>query len=332
VTFSAPPPELEVARTMYRQREWGALAERLRPLGEETLTADPELGFLFADAARRLGETETSRRVAERVEPAAMRTGDRRLAVNVVNLRGMALTDGGRLEEAEDAFARLLELASDWQDEEFAARASNNLGVLANMRGRRDAALTCYARALAAYQRLGYVRGLAQTHHNLGISYRDLAFDADADAHFARAIELGDAAGAEDVIAGAELERALLRSRAGDGPLAESMARRALDRYQRLGDPLGEGDAMRGVAAALRASGRDAEAGDLLDAALVLAESHEDPLLLAEVQRDRGLLLRDAGRSADAREALLKSAESFGRMGAAAEAEAVRGIAGSLGD
>jgi tetratricopeptide (TPR) repeat protein len=315
---------------MYRQREWAALAERLRPLGEETLTADPELGFLFADAARRLGETETSRRVAERVEPAALRSGDRRLAVNVVNLRGMALTDGGRLEDAEDAFSRLLELASEWEDEEFAARASNNLGVLANIRGQRETALTCYGRALAAYQRLGYVRGLAQTHHNLGISYRDLAFAEDADAHFRRAIEMGTASAAEDVVAGAELERALLRARAGDGPLAERMARRALERYERLGDPLGRGDALRGVAAALRASGRDPEAHDALDAALVIAQENADPLLLAEVQRDRGLLLRDDGRSDEARDALLESAASFDRLGASAEAAAVRGIAAGL--
>jgi tetratricopeptide (TPR) repeat protein len=315
---------------MYRQREWSALADRLRPLGEDALLEDPELGFMFADAARRLGETELSHRLAERVEPAAMRSGDRRLAVNVVNLRGMALTDGGRLDEAEDAFSQLLELASEWADEEFAARASNNLGVLANIRGRREAALTCYGRALASYQRLGYVRGLAQTHHNLGISYRDLAFEADADAHFRRAIELAGPEGAEDVVAMAELERALLRARAGDGPLAEAMARRALERFERLGDPLGRGDALRGVAAGLRASGRQAEASAVLETALGVARENADPLLLAEVQRDRGLLARDQGRLQEAREALLESAGAFEKLGAAAEAAAVRGIASAL--
>ena len=82
------------------------------------------------------------------------------------------------------------------------------------------------------------------------------------------------------------------------------MATRALERFTRLGEPLGRADALRVLAAAARASGRDEAAAPFLDDALEIARAHSDPLLMAEVQRDRGLLLRDQGDADAAREAL----------------------------
>ena len=64
--------------------------------------------------------------------------------------------------------------------------------------------------------------------------------------------------------------------------------------------------------------------------ALEIARSHEDALLHAEVQRDRGMLLRDRGDTAAAREAFDDAAEHFRRIGAAAEAEALTVILANL--
>ncbi|HEV2148340.1 MAG TPA: tetratricopeptide repeat protein [Longimicrobiaceae bacterium] len=333
---------VEMARRLRATGEWRRLAEYGASLSREQLLGEPELGYAYAAASRRLGDVARALALAVQVEPAARRRGDRRLAAEVVNLVGNLLFESGRAEEAEQRFAELLDYASEQEDEEFTARASNNLGVLANVRGRRDLALTYYQRALAAYQRLGNLLGLAQTHYNLGLSYRDLGFPGDADAHFLRAVEYGgaeeDGDGAEpparrwseDVIANAETERALLRAQSGDGTLAEWMARRALGRFERMGDPVGVAHATRVLAAAARASGRDDLAIARLDEALSIARDHADPLLRADVQRDRGLLLRDAGKPADAREALLDAAEGFDVMGAAAEAVAMRAIAAGL--
>jgi tetratricopeptide (TPR) repeat protein len=343
-TPSAPTLTVELARRLRATGEWRRLAEYGVALSREQLLAEPELGYACAAATRRVGDAARALAMAAEVEPAARRRGDRRLAAEAVNLVGNLLFESGRADEAEQRFAELLDYASEWEDEEFTARASNNLGVLANVRGRRDLALTYYQRALAAYQRLGNPLGLAQTHYNLGLSYRDLGFPGDADAHFLRAVEYGGAAEgsdgtepperrwSEDVVANAETERALLQAQQGDGTLAEWMARRALERFERMGDPVGVAYATRALAAAARASGRDDLAARRLDEALAVARTHEDPLLRADVQRDRGLLLRDAGRRAEARAALLDAAEGFEVMGAAAEALAVRAIAAGLDD
>lgn len=304
--------------------------ERVSPLPEETLVSEPDVGFWYLDALHRIGATTRAVSLAAKIEPAVRRTGDRRLVLNFVNVLGVALFESGRSADAEERFGELLDSAVEWGDEEFAARASNNLGILANVRGRRDLALTQYQRALASYQRLGYRRGLAQTHHNLGITYRDLGFDPEADAHFQRAMEIAAAEGDEDVIAMAETERAMLCARCGDGKLAGTLARRALGRFEVLGNPLGRADALRVLAAAAQGDGRVDEAGSLFDEALVIAEEHADALLRAEVQRDRGRLLRDTGRVDEARTALLDAAASFESIGAAAEAAAVRGLLDGL--
>lgn len=320
-------PALESARRLYAAHDWAELIRWASELPREALSAEPELGFRYADALRRVGRSEAALALVEEIEPAVRRDGDRRLLLEYVNVRGVVLFEMGRMADAEVWFCELLERGTEWEDNEFAARAANNLGVLANVRGRKELALTGYQRALAAYFRLGYDRGLAQTHHNLAVSYRDLGFDRDADAHLQRAISYARRSGSEDVIAFAESERANLCARAGDHRLAERLGRSALKRFESLGDPLGRAEALRVLAAVARAAGRDRLATTRLDEALRVAEAHSDALLRAEIQRDRGLLLRDTGRPDDARAALLDSADHFDLIGAAAEAVALRGIA-----
>lgn len=327
---SPPLPSLDHARGLRAAGSWTALVQMGERAGEERLLEEPELAFLFALACRVVGRPGKALEVAGRVEPLARRRGDRWLLAEVVNLLGIALWETGRVDDAEARFAELLEAAAEWHDEESSARASNNLGVLANVRGRRDLALSYYQRALASYHRLGNVRGVAETHHNLGISYRDLGFDREADHHYGRAVELAEGGGIEDVVALAETERAMLRARAGDGRLAAQMGRRALARFRALSDPTGAAQAIRVLAAAARAEGEDDAAERHLDEALAIAREHSDALLHAEVQRDRGMLLRDRGDRAGAREALLDSVARFEQIGAAAEAEAVRLIAAGL--
>ena len=330
LTPPVPSHALAEARALAGRRDWIGLAARLRDVPEDAFAAEPELGYLYADACRRGGDTVTALRIASRAEPEARRSGDQRLVVRLVNLLGMTCFESGRMPDAEAHWEELLNQSSNLGDDEFVARASNGLGVVAHVRGRRDVALTYYQRALAGYTRTGNQRGLAQTHYNLGLSFRDLGFDADADSHYQRATALAQATESEEVIALAEVERAWLRARQGDGRLAASMAERAGERFKRVGDPTGYAQALRVLASAFQAQGNDADAAVKLDEALAIAREHEDAVLRSDVQRDRGLLLRDLGRLPDAREALQDAAANFEQMGSAAEAEAVRTIAAGL--
>ena len=327
----APPlPTVDEARALRAAGEWQALVQRVAPFAREELLREPELAYLYAVACRRVGQTAEALALGGELEPEARRRGDRRLLGDAINLVGVALWESGRAGDAEERFGELLDLASTSGNEESTANACNNLGVLANVRGRRDLALTFYQRALAAYRRVGNAEGLARTHQNLGISYRDLGFDGEADRHFTRVIELGDELGADELVAMAEIERASLRVRRGDAPLGAEMARRAEVRFQRIGSAAGAADARRVIAAAEREQGRLEHSLEILDESLAVAVSHDDLVLRAEVQRDRGLLLRDRGDIAAARDALADAVSSFARIGAEAEAEALRAIIAEL--
>lgn len=325
---STPPLELAEARDLVARREWRALAERAALAEPDRLMEEPELGYHCANAWMRTGAADRALELALHIEPRLRGAGDRRLALQATNLLGALLFEAGRTTEAEDRFGELLERAADAADDELAARASNNLGVLANVRGDRERALTCYQRALASYQRLGYVRGLAQTHYNLGMAYRELRFAEEADAHYARAIGFAEQSGSDDVVGLAESDRGLLCIQSGDPEKGEALARRARDRFTTLGDPVRAAEAMRVLAAADRARGRYSQARLLLDDALAVARTHSNLLLLAELQRDRGLLLREIGEEQPARDALLEAVEHFTRLGATADAEANRQLAG----
>ncbi|HET7275880.1 MAG TPA: tetratricopeptide repeat protein, partial [Longimicrobiaceae bacterium] len=249
------PVSLTEIRALAAERAWQRLAEYVAPVEGNDWTDQPEVLFHYADALWRLGSATHALEVTARIEQVVRRSGNRHLLLDLVNVIGMALFEEGRIPDAEDRFEALLEHATAWENDDFAARASNNLGILASIRGRNDEALLSYKRALVAYQKLGSMRGLAQTHHNMGICYRDLGYQAEADRHFERAISLARDDGSPDVVATAESERAMLRVQWGDPALARVMAGRAIQSFERMADPLGRADALRVLAAASRADG-----------------------------------------------------------------------------
>lgn len=326
----APPPDLREIRSLVRLRDWPAVAERLRSIPLEGLLAEPELGFHYADACHRIGQAARAREIAEQLEATVLRLGDRGLFLALVNVIGIAHFGAGEIDSAHARFGSLLEYAVAWHNEEFAARAANNLGIIANLRGRTEAALTYFERALASYTRVGNPRGLAQTHHNLGIAYRDLGHLPEAEGHLRQALGLATTAESEDVVALAEAEMANLKLRAGDPPLTRSLARRALERFERLGDPLGTAEARRVLALADEAAGRLEEALDQLEQALAVGRAYEEPLLRAEVQRDRGRILAARGERTPALEAFSDAASQFDAIGARGDAAAVRTRAAEL--
>ncbi len=315
---------LERARELARLRHWPELARLAEDRSVDELATKPELAYLVADGLRRVGRTAEAMPLACQADSGAARSADRRLQLRAINLVGMLAYESGDLEEAQKRFERLLELSTEWQDDEFAARASNNLGVLASVRGRRDLALTFYQRSLAAYYRLGHTRGLAQTHYNLGISYRDLGFPEDAEQHYATAIRYAEDTRSDDVIAHSETERAYLRARAGDGQLAEVIATRALETLEAMQDPGGAANALRVLAIAAEARGDIQLALERLDRANDIIKKHPDLLLEAEVERDRGRIWLTLGDPQRAASALARAADAFTRLGAEEDARVVR--------
>ncbi|MBI4513862.1 MAG: tetratricopeptide repeat protein [Gemmatimonadetes bacterium] len=310
--------KIEVEALAERHR-WAEVHDRLASYGEVDLYTEPKLAYAMAAARLHLGAPDRALPLALATEGEFRRRRDNRNLLRALNLVGAVLFELGDLEGAEERFSSLLELASDSGDEEMQARATNNLGMIASLRGEHPKALSLYRLSIPAYQKRGQRRGLAQTYHNMAILYRDRGLLREADAYDRRAAEMARRIGDARLAAMAVVGRAEIAYLRGDLEAAAAAAARALRDLVAQGDALGQADALRLLGMVARAQGDLEEGRDRLEAALEIARSNANPLLEAETLRERGLLHRESGR-ADLAEADLRAAAAlFARIGARAE-------------
>lgn len=306
--------------------EWTGLRQLLAEYAT-VAAADAQLAALRAQAELRTGRPREARIWLSEVLRSAERSGDRPSRRSMLNLRGVAELELGELEEAEQTFATVLELARLDDDPLLTARALNNLGSAADMRDRFDDAIAMYEGAIPTYQRLGDARGLAETHHNLAISFRHCGRLHDAEDHERQAI--GYASDVRNAVLEslARLGLGEIALARGDAQLAEAMARHAAKRFVASNDPLREADALRVLAAACLAQHKLGAAAEALQRGCQLAASNGARLLEAEIRRLEAELLFITGQTEQARRAANEAGRLFEEVGSAAKALEARGRA-----
>ncbi|HUO52349.1 MAG TPA: tetratricopeptide repeat protein [Gemmatimonadaceae bacterium] len=318
----APSPLVVDARALGARGAWTELRALLGARVEES-RVHPELITLFGEALLRTQAPREARTWLAGTRTAVRRSGDRAAVRRSVNLEGVACFETGELAQAEERFHEALELGRQDGDDLLLARATNNLGTIANVRGAPTEALALYRLAVPAYQRLGHARGLAETYHNLAISYRDLGDVPHADESERRAAEFARQAADARLAAMALVGLAELRLRSGDAELAEAEARRGAGEMARIGDPKGEADALRLVGAAATRRGRFAEARTALERALTLARTQGFAVIEAEALRARAELAHAEGRRDASRDEAREALAIYERLGARREAQAL---------
>lgn len=299
--------------------DWDGLRELLAAEEPGTLLASPALSYRYGEALYHTGRLDELGDFARQFEEAAREAADTGAVMRALNLAFIGDFERGRIAEARERCESLLQLAQADDDPEMLGRAANNMGNLTHLTGLFHEALTYYRLALPLYQRMDAVRGIAQVHHNLGISHRDLGdLDEAADA-YRRAATLARQLGYRPLALLASLGRAEVEALRGD-PAAEPMAERGLASARELGNPAFEAEASRVLGLARAAAGRPEEALDTLAEAVAGSREAGHRLVEAEAERDRGRLLLRSGRDAEAREALTTAVEIFRDMGARAYA------------
>jgi tetratricopeptide (TPR) repeat protein len=310
------------ARARAQAGAWEEVVSLLTPRMQELL-ADGDGAVLLGEALTRSGEERQALRWLREIEPTLARDGDRSAHRRAMNIVGVAAFSIGNLEEANSAFATALELATEADDLLVLARATGNLGTIANLQGEHERALWHYRIALPTFQRLGQRPELASCYHNMAITYRDLGELEEADENERRAIEYAADGAVPRLAAMGRVGRAEIALRRGDAQLAEMTARLAAEELGRLGDRLNEADAHRLVGAACAAQHHDQDALDAFDRALTIARARGHALNEAESLRDRVPVRLALGQRvlaiADARAAMA----IFERLGAASEFEAL---------
>src|SRR2546429_176446 len=120
------------------------------------------------------------------------------------------------------------------RDHAAQARCLNNLGIIASLKGDAEAALASYQLALAAYQQAGLVRGMAETHHNIAISWRERGVYPRALQAAEQAVRLATVARDDSLVGLAFTGRAEIHLLMGDADLAGVELERAAEAYRRV--------------------------------------------------------------------------------------------------
>ena len=136
------------------------LLDYLEPSSGEAMDRSPTLALLYGGANARLGRDDEAAMWVELALDRAKQQGDLAVEARALNVCGAIALEAGRLEEAESFFTRGLDAAKRQDDHSTVGRCSNNLGIIADQRGDYGKAQSWYRLALAAYQQVGWDRGV----------------------------------------------------------------------------------------------------------------------------------------------------------------------------
>jgi len=276
---------------------------------------------VLAEALRRLAVLHHHRDEFDRAHAlcrlsyeAARAAGLDLLAAEALNTQGGLHLTRGTLDEARRAFLDALELGAG--QDELLARVEQNLGILANIQGDLNEALSRYEHSLAAYADAGNLHGCALAYHNLGMVRADQGMYEEADRRFGESRVLAELLGdnylqGQSLISHAEVDVARQRFEN-----ARQNAEAALALFDQLGAGAPKADAYRVLGMVYRETGRPALAESRLRAAIELATRTGSVLSQAEAVRELALLHRTKGRNGEALRLLNDAYRLFRRLDA----------------
>ena len=307
----------------------GRYAELVTYLNGRSLTEledSPMLALLSSIGHSRLGRLDLGQQWSLVALSRARVLGDRRLELRALNVCGAVALERGGINEAAHFFTRAQEEAMHDNDMAGVGRCANNLGIIANLQGDYGRAVGAYTRAIAAYETAHHDRGIAESQHNLAITYReqgdlDHAMQA-ADNAVREAGRLGD----ERLVAQALAGRAEIRVMRGEPGLAILEAERALAMHRELKDAVRETEDLRILAVAVGCAGKGDEAERMLREVVERATVHGRPMLVAVAQRDLAYLLARQGEVAAAKEMARSARATFHRLGSKVEIDKMNAL------
>ena len=309
---------LPQCRALAAAGAWAELCRTVESALEDAARA-PALITLYAEALLRTGNARAARAWLDEHAAIITLSGDRAAIRRAVNLTGAASFELSDLERADVAFELCLELGRNDGDDLLVARATNNLAVIATIRGRHLDALGLYAMAIPVYQRLGNVNGIAETYHNTAIALRKVDRLEQADDHERRAAEFARQVKNEHLVALTMVGRAEISLLRGDAALAEATATFAARELGTVPDPSRQADAIRLCGTARYALGKFPEARERLDEAVSLAAQSGSTLIEAESRWARAQVSKSLGDVDAGLDDAERAAAIFGELDAPTE-------------
>ena len=319
-----PPPDNEDPRIdLAEAAAAGALADFRRQADAAARAASraeadgaslvaAEALVLRGQALRQLGRGEEARAAIERARALSAERANRVGVAAADAALGGVLLDLGQPAEARAAFERALGVARELGDRGAEAGVLNSLAVLARGRGENEAARSSYEQVVALFEETGNRIGLAYASNNLAVCLTELGEFDAAAARVSAALDIWREAGDKAGLAAGHGTLGGVRRRTGDLAGAESAWREALALRRETGQRPGEAVALNGLALTLLERGELPAAAAELAAAERLARELGAKSALATALAARGEISA-AGADTAAALAVLTEAQSLRR-------------------
>jgi tetratricopeptide (TPR) repeat protein len=268
-----------------------------------SLLADADLTPLYANllrwsgsVLRDMGEIDAADRLYSDSISVADQTGATAAKASALNCRAVIAQRRGDLDEATALYRRAARLATEAGEIRLAGMIEQNLGVLANIRGDLDAALVRYRAALRAFEEVSDDEAVSWVLNNMGMLLTDLGLPMRAEASFKRGLTIARARRDRPMqgVLRANYAECLIAMQRWDEAARE--LRFALGTAREGDDGAREGEALKLLGVLTREQGNLDESERHMQSALEIGLRVEDPLLVAEVFRERGELRRIQGR------------------------------------
>lgn len=250
----------------------------------------------------------------------------------VENILGTNHAEQGKIKQAVGFFERALTLFERTEQTQLAGVALMNLGVVCNIMGTYDTALTHYKRAQSCFEGVGDLNRLAELHHNIGMSYLSKQLYNEAINEFNTSYALGSRIQSVSVMGLASLGKANAHFYQNDLTMALKLVSRAIELFNKSTDRLSLADAYKVKGMIHRKMKRYDSAESYLHTSLRINLELNNRLNVAESYYEIGTMELQRKRKQQAFSAFQKAKTGFRKVGAREEEKRTQSIMNSLED
>jgi len=279
--------------------------------GHAVSAALSSLSFGYDEKLERIAELEDRSREAEKA-------GDEGLYSHLASWLtevGLLKSSIGRLDEAEEAFRWVLEVACTQGDEGAKAAALGNLGLIYRRRGELDKAEEVLGKGLKIHEQLGDRGGMAGDHGNLGLIYQTRGELEKAEEMFVRVLEIEKDLGRLWSTANSYGNLGTIFLMRGELEKAEEMYRKSLEIEKKLGRQEGMANVYAALGLVNEKRGDLDRAEEMHVKSLEIEEKLGRQEGMARQYGNLGVILQRSGELKKGEEMYLKSLEIFKKLG-----------------
>jgi tetratricopeptide (TPR) repeat protein len=248
----------------------------------------------------------------------------------VENILGTNYAEQGKLKRAASFFESALIRLEKSREIPLAGSVLMNLGVVHNIIGRYENALSCFKRAQACFEDIGDMNRLAEVHHNTGMSYLSMQLYSAAIREFDVGYLLSSKTQNVSLMGLASLGKANAYFHRHDMPMALKLVSQSIGSFAKSSDRLSVADVYKVKGMIHREMKRYESAESYFQTSIRINTEMNNQLNLAETLFEMGLLELKRKNKKEALALLQKSRTGFKKVGAREDRKKVEDLITSM--